>query len=410
MDQLFEWPGAEEPPKKRPPSSKRARGEQFFAKENAAGVFKHGVLRRVATPFASKAGFRSPNGRVALLDGYAGPGYYDDGAPGSPALLAEAAEWLEKTRNVECIFVENDKSMHARLEENFAAHPRCSVMPRGRIEDRLDDVLARATGMPLLAFLDPYGLGLSHEALTTKILARSQMTDVLLNFSAEAIRRCGRYIATQSSKRQRTMINTFSRVLGGTWWQAILEEDPDSDALLTQVMDGYARTISALGWKVAWVPVSRSLGGKPTYYLVYITRHRHGLWVFHEAVARTNLELDNQQHGAQSPLFGGVAERGAVIRSNLERMLREKGPFVVGDHISDVYGDAVALACEPDVRSAIKSLYAEGKTATDGVGKIVDMVVTPPQPPTESQPPASRPKSGHQALAHRPLASDPPTA
>lgn len=63
----------------------------FFVSKKAAAVLKHALLDKYVVPFASKTGKHAPDGRVVYLDGYAGPGRYDDGTPGSPALILESA-------------------------------------------------------------------------------------------------------------------------------------------------------------------------------------------------------------------------------------------------------------------------------------------------------------------------------
>lgn len=64
-------------------------------------MLKHAVIDQYATPFASKTGSTSAGARVAFIDGYAGPGRYDDGAEGSGAmLLRKAHELPQSTRRV----------------------------------------------------------------------------------------------------------------------------------------------------------------------------------------------------------------------------------------------------------------------------------------------------------------------
>ncbi|MGQ0773734.1 MAG: hypothetical protein ACT4NY_04840 [Pseudonocardiales bacterium] len=52
---------------------------EFFRERRAQAVFKHGILSRYPTVFASKTGVTGR--RVVLLDGYAGRGQYEDGSP-----------------------------------------------------------------------------------------------------------------------------------------------------------------------------------------------------------------------------------------------------------------------------------------------------------------------------------------
>lgn len=108
------------------------RGDPFFVSKSAAAVLKHGILNRYLTPFVSKVGSTSTGHRVALLDGYAGPGRYEDGTSGSPALLAATASTVKTYRTVECHFVEQKRASY-RLLTSFLEdegvhcqrHPSC---------------------------------------------------------------------------------------------------------------------------------------------------------------------------------------------------------------------------------------------------------------------------------------------
>lgn len=95
--------------------------ESFFQSKKAAAILKHAVLDQYVDPFSMKTGSRSPGGRVAFIDGYAGEGRYEGGAEGSPALLMRKARQLARKRQIECLFVEQDAEHLARLREVVAA-------------------------------------------------------------------------------------------------------------------------------------------------------------------------------------------------------------------------------------------------------------------------------------------------
>src|SRR3954468_24819385 len=65
--------------------------QPFFESKRAAAVLKHAILTGYVAPFAVKTGSTSVDHRVGIIDGYAGAGRYDNGEPGSPAIIAEAA-------------------------------------------------------------------------------------------------------------------------------------------------------------------------------------------------------------------------------------------------------------------------------------------------------------------------------
>jgi three-Cys-motif partner protein len=168
----------------------------FFDRRQAAAVLKHGVLERYLPVFIGKTGSQSLGKRVVYIDGYAGPGMYRDGTPGSPELALRTAIELAEMREAWCFFVERDRSSYETLRSHLEriGHDRWTAY-RGRVEDHMDEMLSKAVGLPLFAFLDPFGMVLPLDMLTGRMLARATgrggrrtPTEVLLNFSMWAVK------------------------------------------------------------------------------------------------------------------------------------------------------------------------------------------------------------------------------
>ncbi|MET9478033.1 MULTISPECIES: hypothetical protein [unclassified Streptomyces] len=95
---------------------------------------------------------------------------------------------------------------------------------KGKIEKHLGYVLEQAKGSPLLAFIDPFGLGLSFEALTTQLVGSREpagatgrdATEVLLNFNANAVRRIGGLlVSSKEPKGKRATLKAMDAACGG---------------------------------------------------------------------------------------------------------------------------------------------------------------------------------------------------
>jgi len=133
----------------------------FHKSKKSAAVLKHEIINQYATPFASKTGSRSLDNRVAFIDGYAGPGRYEDGEEGSGAmLLRKAREMASLPRRVECHFVEENPAVAQRLREVAAAEAGAVTytVSEGNISLHLPKLLDAAKGIPLFTYLDPCGL------------------------------------------------------------------------------------------------------------------------------------------------------------------------------------------------------------------------------------------------------------
>lgn len=123
--------------------------------------------------------------RLLLVDGFAGPGRYRTGEPGSPlimldALLAHAA--LHRLTDVQFtfLFVEHDRRRVDRLREEVEGlgRPPDNVtvhIEHGRFEELfgalIDDVTGRGGVLvPTFAFIDPFGYSSASMSLTGRLL------------------------------------------------------------------------------------------------------------------------------------------------------------------------------------------------------------------------------------------------
>lgn len=214
----------------------------FFREQEAPAVLKHGILKRYPVVFASAAGGRAP--RVVLLDGYAGRGECQDGTPGSPRLLLDAATATGAFRNVECVFVERDATNFDVLRRVVATHGAglsCTAL-HGDLTDHIGPILSEATDAALFAFLDPFGTALDFSELTGQILGRPKQppTEVLLHVSVNAVRRIGGLLRARRDKLSEANRKTIARVdrfLGGDWWHPIALQADDEPGVATKIAE-----------------------------------------------------------------------------------------------------------------------------------------------------------------------------
>ncbi len=222
----------------------------FFEEPQGAAVFKHALLRQYLRPFVSKTGSRSGR-KVAYLDAFAGAGAYDDGSPGSPQLALATAEALSEIRELRCVFVESDKANFERLsgliKQSSVAETARAM--RGDASDYLDEVMQQVAGLPLFAFVDPFGLGIPFDDLVGKLCKRTSWvngrrvgpaTEILVNFVHAGVYRNASKIVVRSGDRVQRLnaaavVERVNATLGGDWWQDIW---PDFDTVIAKAQVG----------------------------------------------------------------------------------------------------------------------------------------------------------------------------
>jgi three-Cys-motif partner protein len=251
----------------------------FFEEPQGAAKLKHEVLRQHLAVYVRTTGSRAS---VVLLDGYAGPGQYAEGSPGSPRLMVDTAKALQD-RDVHCIFVERDRQHWHQLQELLAELGDDDSEPLwGKLEERLDEVLVKAAGKSLFVFLDPFGLAIPFAMLEAMLRRRPrfapgrvfQPTEIILNFSVSGINRAAGRLDSRTddltiARMHQTRLEELEAFLGGPWWQAIWQQSGKDR--VARILDEYLARFRAAfpRWKTLTVPAARmsrvplNFGGGP---------------------------------------------------------------------------------------------------------------------------------------------------
>lgn len=374
----------------------------FHQTKKSAAVLKHAIIDQYTSPFASKTGKWSPGNRVAFIDGYTGPGRYDDRAEGSGAMLLRKAHELAamaSPRQVELHFVEDDPDTVAKLRQVIAAEskglePQPTVTD-GDISNELPGLLQACAGIPLFVYLDPCGLIIPMDEVVT-IFDRpsgygAPATEVLINLTAHLRRFAG---MLTSDNPVEASLKRMDEVCGGAWWrQTWLDKLPDKEAAEAVVVDGYADKLRERGKGVGtWtIEIKPRADLKPLYYLVFATRHIDGLLYFGES-ASLGLKAWRRYHAelaATDDLFGAKEDWEArwkedearldaqwvdTLAKRLTAELAKGQPFTIISRANEILGkDLAGVVRSTHMRAAIKKVLEAGKTSTDPKG-VKDML------------------------------------
>jgi three-Cys-motif partner protein len=366
-------------------------GDEYWKEQALPSVFKHTLLDKYMPQFAGMTASAGRRRQVVYLDGYAGRGRYADGTRASVERILTIAQNQHRTIGLDwtCFFVEQDDESAEVLRQVIAEYAEAGVtvvLHHGTVLEVLDDVIAAAAGVPLFLFLDPCGLGLPYCQLTALLSAeRSQTwppTEILLNFSLEAVRRIGGHV--MSPMGNETTMARLDATVGGRWWRQQFDGGVTDEAVTAVVQQFCARLGADTGMMITAVPVRRAPTHKPIYHLVFGTRSQYGLWVFGDSTARaTQAWWDSceevEADADPNALFTVAAtmrpslktiEEVAVgrIAQNLAVLLAQHGDFKVVDQTVAVFGEYYGQVREHVVRKAVQELHKQGRTASDGRG------------------------------------------
>lgn len=346
-------------------------------------VYKHAILDQYVIRFATMTASRLNPKRAVLFDGFAGRGRFGTGEPGSAEHMMLAAQKVKSTTQIDLILVEKNKRDFESLDavaDQYRARGIHIDTRHGECGEQIDNALQLAHGASLFVFLDPCGAVLPLESIKHMLQTRRPWprTEILMNFSADLIRRAG----GQFKKGQLDLggVARTDEVCGGEWWREVALRSHEAsggrdwESAARDVAIAYAQRLTdGTGFGYVVAPVRRQLHHQPVYYLIFLTRDQHGLWVFGAAGAKARDKwvefLGPDQNERESMLFDTVAEQLAQehtqaiadITDNLRRLTADGQDKQVVRHVIDVYGERYGEAKETAYTAAVRALVKSGE-------------------------------------------------
>lgn len=374
--------------------------QSFFLSPQAAAVYKHELIKRYIPAWAGKVGSTSTGKKVVVYDAYSGPGRYEDEAPGSPEILVNTAVAMANLRSVFSVFSEKERGYCDRLRGMLIEKAvDCSTydVKQGPVERHIDDVVSLAADLPLFVFLDPYGFTLPFDRMVGLLKGRDKSghfssllqpkTEVLINFSFEAVRRtAGALTSTKDYAAREGHIRSLTSFLGGEWWQDLVRSGDD---WVQKVLEGYAdRLHEATGYAYITASVADSLTAEPVYELILFTRHPDGLWKMMDAMSHARKHWRQWLVERREEAKGGQGEfRGldwddnedawiAEIASNIERIVKAQPNFIIENKLGEVLGRTLGLSRETHIRKALRALKTREVITTVPTGALQRAYIT----------------------------------
>lgn len=183
---------------------------------------KHEILRRYLEAWLPI--MTMYNGRIIYLDGFAGPGEYAGGEPGSPIIAIQTFLNHSFTplrhKDVQFLFIEQEPARCKHLKQLLVAHQATIQYQvfEGNFDETMTDLLSKLEETqtwlsPTFAFIDPFGY--SHTPMKTiQRLMRHPKCEVLITFMYEEI---NRFLKADYTGKE----DQYTALFGTSEWQQI---------------------------------------------------------------------------------------------------------------------------------------------------------------------------------------------
>lgn len=257
---------------------------------------KHEILRRYLAawfPIISKI-----SSRLVIIDGFAGPGEYTNGEPGSPVIILNTIighKLKARVGEAVLLFIEKNTERADFLEKLLVRryspakiNDTAYQLENGRIKfqivkgdfestlsEILDNLQERGSQMaPCFAFIDPFG----PSGIPMKIIARlfeQPKPEILINFAFDKI---NRFLTASTHEK------IFDELYGCPDWRN-LRSEKDINTRHKGVIDLYISQLKSATKAVYVLPFKmRDKKNRLIYHLIFATKHWRGLDVMKQAM------------------------------------------------------------------------------------------------------------------------------
>lgn len=287
--------------------------ETFFITKREWSRRKDRILSHYLKPYLAKvAKLGKP---ILIVDGFAGPGMFEDGSEGSPFIICRrAAEQLDRGSNVEVLCIEKSNPLFHRLKSNLSS-VKFATAEHGSFSDFAKTIQERAEHATTFLYLDPYAIrGLQWsaiEVIARRIQSHSSSVELLLNLNVPAFARSARAALARSvpavdpAAEDTDEIDvgfpatpskeSLSLIAGGDWWCAIVMKEMEFRTEVHELMRGFASNMRRIFREVGFVPIkAKESHIIPKYFLAYGTRNIEGLILMNDEMVRASRDGEFQ--------------------------------------------------------------------------------------------------------------------
>ncbi|MGE3956437.1 MAG: three-Cys-motif partner protein TcmP [Vicinamibacterales bacterium] len=327
---------------------------------------KHGILKSYLDAWAAILSNQPYGAELLFVDGFAGPGEYVKGEPGSPLVALNSILDHSRTlpKKIRFKFIELDQKRHAHLvarlaQDNgrIASNERVVVDPpiRGDCEVEIGRLIAerkqrRQTLGPALFFLDQFGYSQVPMSLVCAIMAEQQCEI----FSYLNCQRMNTYLGDQ------TKWVGITQAYGDESWKPAINMTGDArqEFLISTYMSAirkYAKTNNV--WSFAMF----DSGGHLIHWLVFATNHWKGLYEMKKAM----WSADKKGEYRYSDRVEGIGQQSFLSMLGDDELAEELANELAGQTLSEQQVSDFVLTNTPfyNFKDQVNRLRASNRAA-----------------------------------------------
>lgn len=350
--------------------------DQFFLGKRVWSLIKDEIIANYMHPYLAKV--NKLGHPILLIDGFAGPGIFDDGTEGSPLHMCAAAERFAPG-NYTALFVNHSAVHHNKLAQVLRQRGYLSARPvHGRAEHILAQLPRTLGNRTVLLYLDPFGLSGYDFDLLKPFLQRGQTpsTELIVNVHMPIVHRLAARNALNGSQSPDIRIKAYhrrlNRTFGGDYWrEALWDESLTPAEREWRLIEGYANRLRNHLPYVGFCPVREAGESRVKYFVVFASRHQDALLRMSDITAKAYYSHIHKQATAgglweNSPWTSTQYVRvGGVNVDDLQPIIEDTVAQHVGESREEIWLRVASTHfmrfTESEYNSAVRALISSNK-------------------------------------------------
>lgn len=266
--------------------------DDFFEGKRPWSVIKDQVLNSYMSRYLAKV--KSLGKRILLIDGFAGPGVFDDHSAGSPLVMCQAAETFAKG-NYQAFFFNKEPHFHEKLKsilekQGWLGAAKPILGDTTKILPQIPSLLRDQT---VFLYLDPFGPTGCPYSLIEPFLTRNQnySTEIVIMMHMPIAHRLAARKAVEAGRTDDSLIQTYhqtmTNIFGGEYWKPImLAPDLSAEQRDFQLIEAYRAKLAGHLPYTGYCPVREGENKRIKYFIVFASRHPDAMLLMHDAMIK----------------------------------------------------------------------------------------------------------------------------
>jgi three-Cys-motif partner protein len=259
--------------------------DDFFEGKRPWSLIKDEILGSYIPAYINKVKGRGQP--IVLIDGYAGPGVFNDGSQGSPMIICSAAEKFARGR-YSAHFFNIEKKHHTKLESviQHAGWSHSAYCYHGNSLKYIKQIPQILKDHTVFLYLDPFGLkGCEFDQLEP-FLQRDPLysTEIVLTICMPVLHRLASFKAIKDGRQNDVVIQAYHQILTSTLgddsWKAFMLQDFGAEYKERQFITAYVQKIRNYMPFTGFCPVRD--GNRIKYFIVFASRHPHAMLLMND--------------------------------------------------------------------------------------------------------------------------------